>query len=79
MINVNDLKQAHIAGMNWANGLKVGDRFLGASPAALALGYQRNSMEHRLFVNAALDVLMNLTLHTTMDDQNIITKIGSRS
>lgn len=57
-LDLDRLKAAQDAGRSWALGLKKGQRYLGASPAATGQGYVSNTPEHRLFIDSALDVLM---------------------
>ena len=75
---IDSLKVAFDAGENWAKSLKVGDLFVGASPAATAAGYPTNTAEHRLFVHAALDALEGVTLCTAFDGNKITTLTGAR-
>jgi len=74
---IDSLKVAFDAGENWAKSLKVGDLFVGASPAATAAGYPTNTAEHRLFVHAALDALEGVRLCTSTESGKITTLIGA--
>jgi hypothetical protein len=59
--------EAHEAGTAWAHALKVGDVFLGASPAAVAAGYSDSAKS--AFTHAAVDVLEKHTIVTDADSK----------
>ncbi|HKV44615.1 MAG TPA: hypothetical protein VJT32_08080 [bacterium] len=60
------MSRAHDAGRAWANGLRVGDRFLGAGPAADEQGFS-DACLRSIFIQAALVILERKVVMTSMD------------
>ncbi len=66
---------AEAAGKRWAEGLKVGDEFAGAAPAAESYGYAHTADERSAFIGGALPVLERRGVWTKPDGLTI-TRIG---
>lgn len=75
--DLRGLIEAHEAGANWAKNLKVGDKFVGAFPAASEAGFGRGTPAFCMFLNAALDVL-DITGPISVDDKSNITEFHGR-
>ena len=61
-----DMKHAHDAGKAWAEGLQVGDMFLGAFAEAKLLGFTDDRLRS-VFTQAALDVFEHKVVMTDME------------
>lgn len=76
-VQADRMVEAARAGEAWAQGLKVGDVFLGCGPEATARGYERDTPEYRLFIWSAMCVLDKVVLIST--DQGKIVRLEVRS
>lgn len=63
---IEEMVRANDAGRAWANGLREGDRFLGAGPAADEQGFSEPRLR-RIFIQAALVVLERKVVSTDMN------------
>lgn len=72
------LQEAADAGTQWAKNLKPGDEFLGASPAAIAAGYESGTPAYRLFLYFALDVLEKRDVITSAAEPTILISIDPK-
>lgn len=54
------LHRAAKEGKAWATGLKIGDRFAGAIPAARERGFADHTLEQAVFVSIALNNLPHI-------------------
>lgn len=73
--DIENIRYAFKMGAELAKSIKVGDVFLGAWPAADALGFAASTLERSVFTTAYLD---NLPSQIVSTRENVIVAIEAR-